>query len=62
MKNKSNNLSCSHLQRIMSEPFRENYNSIGGDDEDKKDDHGLFILGILEMAVNDKKGRKTVNV
>ena len=25
-------------------------------------DHGLFILGILESAANEKKGRNTVNV
>ena len=25
-------------------------------------DHGLFILGILESAANERKGRNTVNV
>jgi len=25
-------------------------------------EHGLFILGILECAANEKKGRNTVNV
>ena len=29
---------------------------------ENKKDHGLFILGILESAANEKKGRNTVNV
>ena len=29
--------------------------------EEYKKDHGLFILGILESAANEKKGRQTIN-
>ena len=46
-----------HKDRILSDPFVKTYD----EDEDKKDS-GLFILGILESAAHEKKGRNTVNV
>jgi len=46
-----------HKDRILSDPFVKTYN----EDEDKKDS-GLFILGILETAAHERKGRNTVNV
>ena len=46
-----------HKDRILSDPFVKTY------DEDKnKKESGLFILGILESAALEKKGRNTVNV
>ena len=49
-----------HTKRICSEPLVNGFNSVCEVDEDKKD-HGLFILGILESAANEKKGRNTFN-
>jgi hypothetical protein len=46
-----------HKDRILSAPFVETY-----DEEKDKKDSGLFILGILESAAHEKKGRNTVNV
>jgi len=45
-----------HKDRILSDPFVKTYN----EDENKKDS-GLFILGILETAAHERKGRNTVN-
>ena len=44
----------------MSQPLIDAYDIESEEDEDKKTD-GLFILGILESAANERKGRKTVN-
>jgi len=49
-----------HTERICSEPLVNGFNSVCEENEDEKD-HGLFILGILESAANEKKGRKTFN-
>ena len=46
-----------HKDRILSDPFVETY-----DEEKDKNDSGLFILGILESAAHERKGRNTVNV
>ena len=56
-KNKS---SITHSTRIGSEPFVKTYDSISKEDNNKE--HGLFILGVLESAANERKGRYTVNV
>ena len=45
-----------HKDRILSDPFVKTY-----DEEKDKKDSGLFILGILESAAHEKKGRNTVN-
>ena len=45
-----------HKDRILSDPFVETY-----DEEKDKKDSGLFILGILESAAHERKGRNTVN-
>ncbi len=55
-----NKFSISHTKRIMSQPLIDAYDIESEEDEDKKTD-GLFILGILESAANERKGRKTVN-
>ena len=49
-----------HSTRISSEPFVKTYDSISKEDDNKE--HGLFILGILESAANERKGRNTVNI
>ena len=49
-----------HTKRICSEPLVNGFNSVCEENEDEKD-HGLFILGILESAANEKKGRNTFN-
>lgn len=49
-----------HSTRISSEPIVKTYDSISKEDDNK--DHGLFILGILESAANERKGRYTVIV
>jgi hypothetical protein len=46
-----------HKERILSDPSVKTYD----EDKDKKDS-GLFILGILESAAYERKGRNTVNV
>ena len=45
-----------HKDRILSDPLLGAY-----DEEKDKKDSGLFILGILESAAHEKKGRNTVN-
>ena len=45
-----------HKDRILSEPLVKIYD----ENKDKKES-GLFILGILESASHEKKGRNTVN-
>ena len=51
-----------HTKRICSEPLVNGFglNTVSEENEDGKD-HGLFILGILESAANEKKGRNTYN-
>ena len=49
-----------HTKRICSEPLVNEFNTVCEENEDAKD-HGLFILGILESAANEKKGRNTFN-
>jgi len=46
-----------HKDRILSDPSVKTF-----DEENDKKDSGLFILGILESAAHEKKGRNTVNV
>ena len=50
-KNKTSNI---HSSRLKSESFAKNK------DNDINKEHGLFILGILESAANERKGRYTV--
>ena len=52
--------SLTHSTRISSDPVVKRYESSDKIDDNKKE-HGLFILGILESAANEKKGRNTVN-
>ena len=49
-----------HTKRLASEPLVKISGSPCNEDEDNKN-HGLFILGILESAANEKKERNTVN-
>ena len=63
---KKNNFWHRHIRQIL----RENNNSclsrlsagciVNNKEKDKED--GLFILGILESAVNETKGRNTTNI
>lgn len=55
---RNNSLSFVPKRKILSNSLVSNPIEEGG----KKDHKGLFILGILESAVNDKKGRETVGV
>lgn len=56
----SNKVLTSNLPRLSSGPkVLKRADTI---DTEKTKDHGLFILGILESAANDRKGRNTVNV
>ena len=61
LKEKNKDKDILHTQRLYSEPIVNGFETIYEEDEDKKD-HGLFILGILESAANERKGRKTTNV
>ena len=54
LKDKMNNI---HSKRLASEPIVKLFDNVNDDEN-----HGLFILGILESAANEKKGRNTVNV
>ena len=54
LRDKMNNI---HSKRLASEPIVK-ISDNANDDEN----HGLFILGILESAANERKGRNTVNV
>ena len=53
-----------HSKRICSEPTIKGFehkDEVGDECGESKNDHGLFILGILESAANERKGRKTTN-
>ena len=54
LKDKMNNI---HFKRLASEPIVKI-----SDNVKNEENHGLFILGILESAANERKGRNTVNV
>ena len=55
-----NKLVSEHSKRIGSEPLvKISENDYG---EENENEHGLFILGILESAAKERKGRNTVNV
>lgn len=75
-KSKKNNFWCKHIKqqllkdknkgelhtkRIASVPLVNGYDSPDEEGEDKKE-HGLFILGILESAANEKKKRNNTVV
>ena len=53
-------ISLVHTKRIVSEPLID-INSFAYNEDKKKENHGLFILGILESAANERKKRNTVN-
>ena len=61
LKDKNKDKDILHIQRLYSEPIVKGFETVYEEDEDEKD-HGLFILGILESAANERKGRKTTNV
>ena len=57
--------------KYSNKMFSSNFSGIPDDNyvkradtiiNDSSKDHGLFILGILESAANERKGRNTVNV
>ena len=54
LKDKMNNI---HIKRLASEPLVKI-----SDNKNDEENHGLFILGILESAANERKRRNTVNV
>ena len=54
LKDKMNNI---HSKRLASEPIVKLFDNVNDEEN-----HGLFILGILESAANERKGRNTVNV
>ena len=54
-------MSLTHTKRIVSEPLIDINDFVNNEDKEK-DNHGLFILGILESAANERKKRNTVNV
>ena len=54
-------ISITHTKRIVSEPLIA-INDFENNEDKEKDSHGLFILGILESAANERKKRNTVNV
>ena len=54
LKDKMNNI---HSKRLASEPMVKLFDNVNDEEN-----HGLFILGILESAANERKGRNTVNV
>jgi len=56
-----NKISNEHNIRIGSEPLVK-ISDNDYDEEKDENDHGLFILGILESAAKERKGRNTVNV
>ena len=60
IKSSDKNLSYK-LSRLsnLDEDDLKRYDTI---DPEQTKDHGLFILGILESAANERKGRNTVNV
>ena len=68
--NKKNNFWHKHIRQILKENNNKNPNSflsrlsagsiVNNIDKNKED--GLFILGILESAVNERKGRYTTNI
>lgn len=51
-----------HTKRIVSEPLVNVCASPSDEDEEDKKDHGLFILGILESAANERKKRNNTVV
>ena len=53
-------MSITHTKRIVSEPLIDINNFVNNEDKEK-DNHGLFILGILESAANERKKRNTFN-
>jgi hypothetical protein len=56
-----NKISNEHNIRIGSEPLVK-ISDNDYDEEKDENEHGLFILGILESAAKERKGRNTVNV
>ena len=54
-------MSLTHTKRIVSEPLIDINDFVNNEDKEN-DNHGLFILGILESAANERKKRNTVNV
>ena len=69
--NKKNNFWHKHIRQILRENNNKNPNSflsrlsagsIINNNLDKNKEDGLFILGILESAVNERKGRYTTNI
>ena len=54
-------MSLTHTKRIVSEPLID-INDFANNEDKENDNHGLFILGILESAANERKKRNTVNV
>lgn len=54
-------ISLTHTKRIVSEPLID-INEFVYNEDKEKENHGLFILGILESAANERKKRNTVNV
>ena len=68
--NKKNNFWNKHIKQILRENNNRNPNSFLSrlsagsivNNIDKNKENGLFILGILESAINERKGRYTTNV
>jgi len=68
--NKKNNFWHKHIRQILRENNNKNPNSFLSrlsagsiiNNVDKNKEGGLFILGILESAVNERKGRYTTNI
>ena len=58
---KDKNKDFAHSKRIHSVSFIKSFDSDDLVEEEDNKDNGLFILGILEKAANEKKGRNTVN-
>ena len=58
---KKNNFWYKHIKQQRCENTSCEEEEEEEEEEDKKD-HGLFILGILESAANERKRRNTVNV
>lgn len=58
---KDKNKAVFHTKRIISEPLVNLYDYTSNEEEDKKD-HGLFILGVLESAANERKRRNNTVV
>ena len=59
---KDKNKALLHTKRIGSVPLVKMFESSCEEEEEDKKDHGLFILGILESAANERKKRNNTVV